>query len=86
MMPFDTIMVLQGDHRMQLGVWLEASGCSNAEFGKRIGRSAEAVRRYAGGERIPDRETMPRIVDATNGKVTANDFFGIAQAAAKCGA
>lgn len=62
---------------MQLKDWLEKHGVNNADFGRKIDRSAEAVRRYANGERIPDRETMPLIVDATAGAVTANDFFGI---------
>ena len=62
---------------MTLKDWLTANDKNNAEFGAAIGRTAEAVRRYAGGERIPDRETMPLIVEATAGQVTANDFFGI---------
>lgn len=66
---------------MTLKGWLTDNGVSNVEFGQRIGRTAEAVRRYANGERIPDRETMPAIVEATNGEVTANDFFGIAGSA-----
>ena len=62
---------------MQLKDWLTAKEMTNADFGKLIDRTAEAVRRYANGERIPDRETMPLIVEATGGEVTANDFFGI---------
>jgi hypothetical protein len=62
---------------MTLKDWLAANDKNNAEFGSLIGRTAEAVRRYAAGERIPDRETMPLIVEATSGDVTANDFFGI---------
>lgn len=57
--------------------WLTDNEVTDAEFGRRIERSAEAVRRYAAGLRIPDRETMPRIVRETRGEVTANDFFGI---------
>ncbi len=57
--------------------WMTDHDISDAEFGRRIERSAEAVRRYAAGLRIPDRETMPRIVRETAGSVTANDFFGI---------
>lgn len=69
---------------MTLKEWLAANETSHVEFAKTIGRSAEAVRRYMNGERIPDRETMPLIVEHTGGDVTANDFFGIepAQAAA----
>lgn len=65
--------------------WLTDQEVSNAEFGRRIGRTAEAVRRYAEGERIPDRETMPKIVRETAGKVDANAFFDIpAQVCAEC--
>lgn len=63
---------------MKLREWLDAEGVSNAAFAERIGRTAEAVRRYAADERIPDKETMPRIVAETTGAVTPNDFFDIA--------
>ena len=63
---------------MTLKDWLAREGLSNAEFGKAINRTAETVRRYVGAERIPDRDTMPLIAEATRGEVTANDFFGIA--------
>lgn len=62
---------------MTLKDWLATKDISNADFGAKICRTAEAVRRYANGERIPDRETMPLIVEATGGEVTANDFFGV---------
>jgi len=62
---------------MTLRDWLADNGVSNAEFGRRIDRTAEAVRRYASGERIPDRETMPMIMRVTGGEVSANDFFGL---------
>ena len=62
---------------MRLDDWLEREGLKPAQFATRIGRTAEAVRRYAAGERIPDRETMPLIVAETGGEVTPNDFFGM---------
>ena len=64
---------------MQLRQWLDDNEVTNGDFGERIGRTAEAVRRYASGDRVPDRETMPKIVRETGGLVTANDFFGIEQ-------
>ena len=64
---------------MTLREWLDAHDKTNAQFAEMIGRTAEAVRRYALGTRIPDRETMPLIIEATEGSVTANDFFGIAE-------
>lgn len=66
---------------MQLRDWLAAKGLSIVDFAKKIDRTPEAVRRYANGERIPDKTTMPAIAAETAGEVTANDFFGIAQAA-----
>lgn len=67
---------------MPLKDWLSANNKTFGEFGAEIGRSGEAVRRYAIGLRIPDRDTMPEIARATDGAVTANDFFGIAKEAA----
>lgn len=62
---------------MKLRDWLAREDISFREFGDRIDRTAEAVRRYANDERIPERETMTRIFRATVGSVSANDFFDI---------
>lgn len=62
---------------MNLKDWLSAEGVSYTEFAAKIGRTAEAVRRYANGNRIPDKDTMPLIARETGNSVTANDFFGI---------
>ena len=62
---------------MTLGDWLKNEKVSVSDFATRIGRTAESVRRYVSGDRIPDRETMPLIVRHTDSAVTANDFFGI---------
>lgn len=63
---------------MLLQEWLSENGLSNGQFGGRISRTAEAVRRYASGERIPDREAMTAIVRETGGAVLPNDFYGLA--------
>ena len=63
---------------MTLKDWLTSVGVSIPDFAERIGRTPESVRRYANGDRIPDKETMPLIAVETEGAVTANDFFGIA--------
>lgn len=70
---------------MNLKDWLAEARLTHTEFAQRIGRTPEAVRRYVGGERIPDKATMPLIVEHTAGSVTANDFFGIAANPALCG-
>ncbi len=62
---------------MTLKEWLAQESLTPAQFAASIGRTSEAVRRYANGERIPDKETMPLIAAATSNLVTANDFFGI---------
>lgn len=62
---------------MKLADWLVREEISFADFGLKIDRTAEAVRRYANGLRIPDRDTMPKIVSVTSGEVTANDFFDL---------
>jgi hypothetical protein len=63
---------------MTLKQWLEGRNMEPRDFAPLIGRTPEAVRRYVAGERIPDRETMPLIVNRTEGQVTPNDFFGLA--------
>ena len=66
---------------MTLKEWLGEQSVTVPEFAERIVRTAEAVRRYVSGERIPDRTTMPLIAAETGNKVTANDFFEIASPA-----
>ena len=67
---------------MTLKDWLAAREMTIPEFAAAIGRTAETVRRYTTGDRIPDKETMPLIAQHTAGVVTANDFFGITPALA----
>lgn len=62
---------------MTLRDWLDRENIRTPQFAAHIGRTSEAVRRYVSGDRIPDKETMPLIVDATKGEVTPNDFFGV---------
>lgn len=68
---------------MLLQDWLSQEDFSYAQFAGCVSRTAEAVRRYANGERIPDRETMVAIVHATDGHVTPNDFYGVGAIGAK---
>lgn len=65
---------------MKLDDWMKREGLNDAEFGLLIERPAQTVHRYRKGQRIPDRDTMPRIVRATGGEVTANDFFDLERA------
>lgn len=63
---------------MKLSDYLTHNSISPADFAKSIGVSKETVRRYIVGDRRPEREKLHTIAEATNGEVTANDFFGIA--------
>lgn len=48
---------------------------SPEEAGRLFKVDAVSVRRYLSGSRIPSWDVMPRIVEATGGEVTANDFL-----------
>lgn len=63
---------------MRLQDYLTEAQLTYGQFAELIDATEGAVRRYAKGERIPDKERMIRIALATACKVTANDFFGIA--------
>lgn len=71
----NTVMVSMWGMSQPLDVYLRCQGITNSEFGARIGKTGEAVRRYRSGDRWPDRETMQLIVSATDGAVTPNDFL-----------
>lgn len=62
---------------MTLDEYLRERGESEAEFGRRIGRSQACVNRYRRGKRIPTPEDMRKIVRITRRSVTANDFYGV---------
>lgn len=64
---------------MQLKDYLKQAELNYTEFAKRIGvATARTVQRYADGKRLPEPEIMRKINDATDGKVTPNDFHNIA--------
>lgn len=73
MLDYFTRMVKSGV--MKLKDYLSASGETPAEFAEKIEVSVQSVHRYINGERIPDREIMPRITKATNGQITPNSFY-----------
>ena len=63
---------------MKLSEYLSRTSTPRQDFAETIGVSAETVRRYVAGQRIPEKEIMSKIAAVTGGQVTANDFFGIA--------
>ena len=48
---------------------------SVADFAALIGVTRQTVYIWLGGKAYPTRRSMKRIVEATDGAVTANDFF-----------
>lgn len=62
---------------MQLTSYLETNNLTDAQFAETIGVDRSSVSRMRRGLHIPNRDVMQRIVDATCGAVTPNDFFGI---------
>lgn len=59
---------------MKLDAYLRREKLTDAEFGQRVEASQHTVRKWRRGERKP-REHVSRIVAATGGAVTANDFY-----------
>lgn len=66
---------------MRLKDYLKAAGMTRAEFAKMVGCEQPTVSRYLRG-RVPAPEVMARIVAATNGAVTPNDFYNLPTEAA----
>jgi len=62
---------------MKLEVWRNNSGVSRSTLAKTLETSEETVRRYENGDRIPTRDIMPKITDATGGQVLAGDFYDV---------
>lgn len=62
---------------MKLAEYLKLANLTDADFAQRIGVERSTVTRLR-GDQIPTREVMRAIAEATNGAVTANDFYGIA--------
>lgn len=60
---------------MQLALYLSQNDISDSDFAERIGVKRQAVHRYKTGERFPERAVLQKIIEATDGAVTANDFM-----------
>ncbi len=64
---------------MKLGEWLRSRGMSQQAFADAAGVSQGAVARFVLGRRMPNREMMRKIVEATEGQVMPNDFHDTGQ-------
>lgn len=60
---------------MTLADYLRANGLTYMEFGRRIGTTHEAVRRYAIKGRVPEPPILRTIMRVTEGAVRPDDFF-----------
>lgn len=63
---------------MRLQEYLDQTGLTRAEFARRIGVRHITVTRYLREGRVPEPTVMCKIIEATEGKVSANDFFELA--------
>jgi transcriptional regulator with XRE-family HTH domain len=60
---------------MRLALYCEKNGVTAAELATHLKVSLRTAYRYLSGERIPDREVMPRLVRWSRGGVSPNDFY-----------
>lgn len=61
---------------MTLAEYLKTRNITAAEFGRSIGREKSTVARWARGIRMPDRDDLQKIFEATGHAVSADDFAG----------
>lgn len=59
---------------MELRDWLTQNEISDDAMADRLGISRQSLWRYRSGKRLPDKDMLNRIFEATGGAVTANDF------------
>ena len=60
---------------MKLSEYISKAGITQAEFGKKIGRSQTLISAYCNGTLIPPRATALDIVKETQGAVTLADLW-----------
>jgi hypothetical protein len=62
---------------MQLADYMQAEGLDDAAFAAKINRSRVSVGRYRRKLEIPSGSTVKLIVEASNGRVSANELLEI---------
>lgn len=65
---------------MTLDDYLKSLGITEAQFADRIGAHQSTVNRLRAGS-IPSKELMAKIVEVTDGRVRADDFYGLGKTA-----
>lgn len=63
------------ERRMTLKDYLSKRDISQAAFAALIGKTQATVNRYVQGERFPDKKTILRIEEVTDGSVRPADWF-----------
>jgi len=63
---------------MKLSEYLSLNAISDANFAEQVKSDRTTVSRLRRTDRIPSKELMLEIHAVTGGKVTANDFYGVA--------
>lgn len=63
---------------MKLADFLSQYSIKRSDFAESLGVTVQALERYVNGKRVPrDPRIIQRLFDATEGKVTLNDFYDI---------
>lgn len=68
--------------RMKLADFLKDRDLTVTAFAAQIERAPSTVSRIVKGQVHPDPQTMQAIITATDGSVTANDFFNLVSVSA----
>ena len=63
---------------MTLAEYIASENIKPSHLAARIGVSASTITRLLSGQRSPTIKFAAKIAEATNGKVTPNDFAGVA--------
>lgn len=61
----------------ELNEFMKKEGLTDKKFGEMIGKSRIQVYRYRNGEQIPDKETVIKIHEISNGQVPPGSFYGL---------
>jgi transcriptional regulator with XRE-family HTH domain len=61
---------------MKLEQYIKEQGLSNRELAIRLGVSDAAISLWLSGDRSPKRENISKIIKATCGQVTYEDWYG----------
>ena len=60
---------------MILKTYLKQNNITVAKFSRDLDVTPQAVFYWMSGDRMPDKESMKKIVEQTNGEVMPNDFY-----------